>query len=96
MFGAKIVELPKFIKNRHSVLQAIKDMMRAIRFLYNKSQEGAKESNLKIIPLTVTQMIPAYTLVGGQKKRGFGKRKTPRKPTGSQKLKILSAHFEEA
>ncbi|CAD7077029.1 unnamed protein product [Hermetia illucens] len=35
--GAKIMELSEFIKDKHNVHQAIKNMVRAIRVLYNKS-----------------------------------------------------------
>ncbi|CAD7091387.1 unnamed protein product [Hermetia illucens] len=59
--GAKIVELSEFIKDKHNVHQAIKNMVRAIRVLYNRSQ--MEEKNTKDTPNPAAPTVSQATQV---------------------------------
>lgn len=50
------VELSEFIKEKHNVHQAIKNMIRGIRVLYNRSQEEEGEAKQK--PKSTVPIVP--------------------------------------
>ncbi|CAD7081162.1 unnamed protein product [Hermetia illucens] len=72
--GAKIVELSEFIKDKHNVHQAIKNMVRAIRVLYNRSQmEEKNDKNTPNHPVPTvsqaTQVTPNRTTIESQRNK---------------------------
>ncbi|CAD7081830.1 unnamed protein product [Hermetia illucens] len=72
--GAKIVELSEFIKDKHNVHQAIKNMVRAIRVLYNRSQMEKKNNKNTPNPAVptvsqATQVTPNRTTIEFQRNK---------------------------
>ncbi|CAD7085293.1 unnamed protein product [Hermetia illucens] len=72
--GAKIVELSEFIKDKHNVHQAIKNMVRAIRVLYNRSQMEEKNNKNTPNPAVptvsqATQVTPNRTTIESQRNK---------------------------
>ncbi|CAD7080141.1 unnamed protein product [Hermetia illucens] len=71
--GAKIVKLSEFIKDKHNVHQAIKNMVRVIRVLYNRSQEekNNKDTPNPAVPTVsqATQVAPNRTTIEFQRNK---------------------------
>lgn len=78
------LEESEFIKDEYNVHQALKHMVGAIRVLYNKSLEDAKDSR------EGTKLS-----CKGKETRGFEKRSSIQESSRFPEAKRCAAHFEE-
>lgn len=64
--GAEIFDMSQFIKDMHNVLQAVKSIVRPIRFLYNWSAEeerNPEEKPKSVIPTESRQLAAVHVIL---------------------------------